>query len=69
MGQDAVFVRPFFDSVSEASAAEDALRGARSSTRGLAYAAGVVALGQRAPDHWREGARQLLFPTERPYFQ
>ena len=69
LGSDAAVVREFFASLPNVRAAEDVLRGARSSTRGAAYAAGVVALGDRAPSAWREGAKRLLFVTERPYFR
>ncbi|MDH3621731.1 MAG: M48 family metallopeptidase [Gammaproteobacteria bacterium] len=69
LGPEAPYAREFFASLPDASAAEAALRGARSGTRGGAYAAGTVALGQRAPERWREGAKRLLFITERPYFR
>ena len=36
--------------------------------RGYAYAAAVIALGDRAPARWRQNAKRLLFPVERPYF-
>jgi Zn-dependent protease with chaperone function len=48
--------------------AERALRGASVTVRGYAYSIGVVALGERAPAKWRDGARRLLFVPERPYF-
>ncbi len=69
LGADAAIAREFFASLPNISAAENALRGTRSGTRGAAYAAGVVALGARAPSEWREGAKRLLFITERPYFR
>ena len=69
LGPDASAARKFFASLPNVSAAENALRGTRSGTRGAAYAAGVVALGQSAPSEWREGAKRLLFITERPYFR
>ena len=37
--------------------------------RGQFYALGVVLLGDRAPQAWREGAKGLLFAYERPYFR
>jgi len=37
--------------------------------RGNAYAMGVILLGPRAPATWRDGAKRLLFATERPYFK
>ena len=69
LGPDSSAARKFFASLPNVSAAENALLGTRSGTRGAAYAAGVVALGQRAPSEWREGAKRLLFITERPYFR
>jgi Zn-dependent protease with chaperone function len=66
---DAGFAREFFALLPDVDAAEESLRGARASLRGSAYAAGIVALGRRAPEHWREGADRLLFVAERPYFR
>lgn len=37
--------------------------------RGQFYAVGVVLLGDRAPQAWRDGAKGLLFAYERPYFK
>ena len=68
LGSDAAVAREFFASLPDVGAAERVLRGTHAETRGAAYAAGVVALGQRAPSDWREGAKRLLFITERPYF-
>lgn len=39
------------------------------SARGLAYAMGAIALGDRAPAGWRAQAKATLFPTEHPYFK
>ena len=36
--------------------------------RGQAYSMAVVRLGNRAPPAWREAAKRLLLPHERPYF-
>jgi Zn-dependent protease with chaperone function len=36
--------------------------------RGHAYSMGVVLLGPQAPSAWRQGAKRLLFASERPYF-
>ena len=70
LGRDADVARDFFANLSDTSAAEKTLGGAvQMEIRGLAYAGGVVALGQRAPDEWRETAKRLLFITERPYFR
>jgi Zn-dependent protease with chaperone function len=69
LGDQAEFAHGFFANLSDPAASEEALIGSRAGTRGSAYAAGVVALGQRAPARWREGAKRLLFITERPYFR
>jgi len=37
--------------------------------RGQFYAVGLVLLGERAPQTWRDGAKGLLFAYERPYFK
>ena len=49
-------------------AADRMLGGAAPALRGYAYSMATVALGERTPAKWREGARRLLFATERPYF-
>lgn len=36
-------------------------------TRGIAYAAAAVVRGASCPSQWRDGARKLLFTTERPH--
>lgn len=36
--------------------------------RGQIYSMGVVMFGRNAPTAWREGAKRILFATERPYF-
>ncbi|MFT5680705.1 MAG: hypothetical protein ACI8RZ_001611 [Myxococcota bacterium] len=36
--------------------------------RGAARAAAVIVLGEEAPEVWREEARRLQLPFERPYF-
>jgi Zn-dependent protease with chaperone function len=70
LGRDADVARDFFANLPDTSAAEKTLNGVvQLEIRGLAYAGGVVALGQRAPDEWRETAKRLLFITERPYFR
>ena len=61
----------FFDAVRSgagAEAAEAALGEVSPRTRGIAYASAVVMLGERCPAAWREQAKWLLFPAERPYF-
>jgi Zn-dependent protease with chaperone function len=37
--------------------------------RGHAYTMGLIVLGKSAPSPWREGAKRLLFISERPYFE
>ena len=69
LGSEATVAREFFASLSSPQAAEATLSGLNQAMRGSAYAAGVVALGANAPGRWREGAKRLLFITERPYFQ
>jgi hypothetical protein len=49
--------------------AEAALGRQQPASRGLAYSIGTVMLGSAAPAQWREGAKRLLFVTERPYFR
>jgi hypothetical protein len=70
LGRDAGVARQFFENLPDTRAAEESLIGASDpAIRGAAYAGGLVALGQRAPQEWREGAKRLLFITERPYFR
>ncbi|PHV10259.1 M48 family metallopeptidase [Chitinimonas sp. BJB300] len=47
--------------------AEAHMVGLSPSVRGSAYGIGVILLGRRAPPHWRESAKRLLFAAERPY--
>ena len=47
---------------------DEVLEIAEPAVRGQFYALATVALGDETPNHWREGARRLLFATERPYF-
>jgi hypothetical protein len=47
---------------------ENSMAGLQFSQRAYIYAAGVIVLGDRAPEKWREHARRLLFPAERPFF-
>jgi hypothetical protein len=37
--------------------------------RGLAYTLAVIVKGRAASPSWRDGAKRLLFGTERPYFE
>ncbi len=69
LGDEAEYAHRFFANLADPAAGDEALVGSRAGTRGSAYAAGVVALGQRAPHRWREDAKRLLFITERPYFR
>lgn len=50
------------------AAAEQALVGLTPDMRGYAYAMATIVLGGKAPKAWRDGARRLLFASERPYF-
>jgi Zn-dependent protease with chaperone function len=50
------------------SSAERSLNSLPPELRGHAYAAGLIVLGKKAPTQWRNGARRLLFASERPYF-
>jgi Zn-dependent protease with chaperone function len=49
-------------------ALEKLLAGLEPELRGHAYVVGVIVLGPRAPQAWRDGAKRLLFSFERPYF-
>jgi hypothetical protein len=51
-----------------AGAAEQTLDGLLPELRGQAYVMGIIALGKDAPPKWRKQAKQLLFASERPYF-
>jgi Zn-dependent protease with chaperone function len=51
------------------AAAELSLGSVSLRERGIAYSVGTVILGSAAPATWREGAKRLLFASERPYFQ
>jgi hypothetical protein len=48
--------------------AERLLDGLTPELRGHGYSIGTIMLGARARGSWREGARRLLFASERPYF-
>jgi len=50
------------------SAAEGSLKRLPLEVRGEGYVLGVITLRGRAPAAWRHAAKQLLFITERPYF-
>jgi len=47
--------------------AEAALGDVRASTRGYAYTVAAVLRGESCPQHWRDGAKKLLFGSERPH--
>jgi hypothetical protein len=51
-----------------AAVSEADLQGLQPPQRGFAYSAAVTALGAAAPQAWRDGAKRLLFVTERPHF-
>jgi hypothetical protein len=55
--------------LADVSAGERELAGFSPTMRGHAYSVGVIILGDRAPASWRQGAKQLLFPLERPWFR
>jgi len=64
-------IRNFLDMLRQGRsplAAEQALTGLSPEMRGTAYGMGLVMLGTKAPRSWREGAKRLLFVSERPYF-
>jgi len=48
--------------------AELLLAGLTPEMRGNAYGMGIILLGDKAPRTWRDGAKRLLFVSERPYF-
>lgn len=69
-GEDAAGISRFFAAVqagADQQHADAALTGVSLVGRGLAYAMAAVLLGERCPQAWREGAKQLLFGSERPY--
>ncbi|MEA5125409.1 M48 family metallopeptidase [Xanthomonas floridensis] len=69
-GEDAAGIMRFFTAVqagADQQRADAALTGVSLVGRGLAYAMAAVWLGERCPQAWREGAKQLLFSSERPY--
>ncbi|MFL9585282.1 M48 family metallopeptidase [Stenotrophomonas sp. AB1(2024)] len=47
--------------------AEAALGNVRPGNRGYAYSVAAVVRGKSCPDVWRDGAKRLLFGTERPH--
>jgi hypothetical protein len=46
-----------------------ALAGLSLREQGQAYALALIVKGRAAPPVWRDGAKRLLFGTERPYFE
>jgi len=61
----------FIDALKRGEAPEQAERwldGLTPELRGQGYSVGTIMLGARAPRAWRDGARRLLFASERPYF-
>lgn len=70
LGDDASAISRFFTAVQAGNSQQDAeaaLKGVSLTGRGVAYAMAAVLLGQRCPQAWRDGARNLLFVNERPY--
>jgi len=53
--------------VNDLAGAEQALNGLPPEYRAQAYTMGVIVLGRQAPTTWRDGAKRLLFSSERPY--
>ena len=51
-----------------AAEAESELLGLPPLMRGHAYSVVTIVLGARAPEQWRNGAKRLLFASERPFF-
>lgn len=71
-GAEVDFLLHFMDvlrTTRDPAAAEKSLGRVSPSGRGVAYSVGTVILGPSAPPAWREGAKRLLFASERPYFQ
>ena len=54
---------------SDPAAAERSLGLVSPAGRGLAWSMGCVMLGRQAPADWCEGAKRMLFASERPYFR
>ena len=73
MTRDAEAVLAFISLVksapADAAAAEKTLIYVLPESRGHAYGAAVVLLGDAAPLKWRALAKRLLFAAERPFFR
>ncbi len=68
---DAPAMQRFLDALKAGASpavAEKALDGVSLELRGHAYSVGVIVLGAKAPPKWRDGAKRVLFASERPYF-
>ena len=53
--------------INDLAGAESALKGLAPEYRAQAYTIGVIVLDKQAPTAWRDGAKRLLFASERPY--
>jgi hypothetical protein len=71
--RDADAVLAFIELVKSAprnvASAEATLTYVLPESRGHAYSAATVLLGEQAPMKWRELAQRLLFAAERPFFR
>jgi len=68
--EEAARVVAFVDAVRASASiqqAETALGNVRPSSRGYAYMVATVLRGESCPQVWREGAKRLLFGSERPH--
>ena len=68
--EEAARVVAFVDAVRASGSiqqAETALGNVRPSSRGYAYMVATVLRGESCPKVWREGAKRLLFGSERPH--
>lgn len=66
--EQAAFAEQFNALIRNPKKFESEMRNLSFEQRGYAYAAAVIALGDRAPARWRQTAKRLLFTIERPYF-
>lgn len=70
-GSDSEILLKFLEAVEKQTTYEDAqvlLSNIDPKLRGVAYSMGLIIRGQSAPEEWRDGAKNLLFSSERPYF-
>lgn len=64
-------VMAFIDAIKrgDTKSAEGQVQGMSMWTKGQTYTIGIVALEDKAPEHWKFYAMKVLFPNERPYFE